>query len=88
MVMSDGLDVSVLDLVGMRAGEPAASAIARSVDVAQHVKLATTASLSNSTPCTVLKPSCHRHDLSDDLSIAVVPQMFRSLVAHRIRMEH
>jgi hypothetical protein len=85
MVMSNG---SVLDLVGMRAGEPAASAIARSVDVAQHVKLVTTASLSNSTPCTVLKLSCHRDDLSDDLSIAVVPQMFRSLVAHRIRMEH
>jgi luciferase family oxidoreductase group 1 len=36
--MSYGLAVSVLDLVGMRAGEPAGSAIARSVDVAQHVE--------------------------------------------------
>jgi luciferase family oxidoreductase group 1 len=30
--------VSVLDLVGMRAGEPVGSAIARSVDLAQHVE--------------------------------------------------
>ena len=36
--MSNGLAVSVLDLVGMRAGEPAGSAIARSVDLAQHVE--------------------------------------------------
>ena len=36
--MDNGLDVSVLDLVGMRAGEPAGSAIARSVDLAQHVE--------------------------------------------------
>jgi luciferase family oxidoreductase group 1 len=36
--MSNGLPVSVLDLVGMRAGEPAGSAIARSVDLAQHVE--------------------------------------------------
>src|SRR5271163_1709843 len=36
--MRDGLAVSVLDLVGMRAGEPAGSAIARSVDLAQHVE--------------------------------------------------
>src|SRR3984893_14599965 len=33
-----GLAVSVLDLVGMRAGESAGSAIARSVDLAQHVE--------------------------------------------------
>jgi luciferase family oxidoreductase group 1 len=33
-----GLTVSVLDLVGMRAGESAGSAIARSVDLAQHVE--------------------------------------------------
>ena len=32
------LPVSVLDLVGMRAGESAGSAIARSVDLAQHVE--------------------------------------------------
>jgi luciferase family oxidoreductase group 1 len=32
------LPVSVLDLVGMRTGEPAGSAIARSVDLAQHVE--------------------------------------------------
>src|SRR5712691_5628552 len=32
-----GLAVSVLDLVGMRAGESAGSAIGRSVDLAQHV---------------------------------------------------
>ena len=36
--MSNGLAVSVLDLVGMRAGEPAGSAIARSVDLAQRVE--------------------------------------------------
>jgi len=36
--MGKGLVVSVLDLVGMRAGEPAGSAIARSVDLAQHVE--------------------------------------------------
>ena len=36
--MSDGLAVSVLDLVGLRAGEAAGSAIARSVDLAQHVE--------------------------------------------------
>jgi luciferase family oxidoreductase group 1 len=36
--MSSGLAVSVLDLVGMRAGEPAGSAIARSVDLAQDVE--------------------------------------------------
>jgi luciferase family oxidoreductase group 1 len=36
--MSNGLAVSVLDLVGMRAGEPAGSAIARSVDLARYVE--------------------------------------------------
>src|ERR1700726_3069979 len=36
--MSDAIVVSVLDLVGMRPGEPAGSAIARSVDLAQHVE--------------------------------------------------
>jgi alkanesulfonate monooxygenase SsuD/methylene tetrahydromethanopterin reductase-like flavin-dependent oxidoreductase (luciferase family) len=36
--MSNGLAVSVLDLVGMRAGESAGSAIARSVDLARHVE--------------------------------------------------
>jgi len=36
--MSDGLAISVLDLVGMRAGESAGSAIARSVDLAQNVE--------------------------------------------------
>jgi luciferase family oxidoreductase group 1 len=36
--VQNDLAVSVLDLVGMRAGEPAASAIARSVDLAQHVE--------------------------------------------------
>src|SRR5579863_1261767 len=36
--MGNGLAVSVLDLVGMRPGEPAGSAIARSVDLAQHVE--------------------------------------------------
>src|SRR6266851_6627202 len=34
--MSKGLAVSVLDLVGMHTGESAGSAIARSVDLAQH----------------------------------------------------
>jgi hypothetical protein len=37
-VMGNGLAFSVLDLVGMRAGEPAGSAIARSVNLAQHVE--------------------------------------------------
>jgi luciferase family oxidoreductase group 1 len=36
--MHNELAVSVLDLVGMRAGEPAGAAIARSVDLAQHVE--------------------------------------------------
>jgi luciferase family oxidoreductase group 1 len=36
--MTNGLPVSVLDLVGMHTGEPAGSAIARSVDLAQHVE--------------------------------------------------
>src|SRR4030088_1897062 len=36
--MSSGLAVSVLDLVGMRKGESAGSAIARSVNLAQHVE--------------------------------------------------
>lgn len=36
--MRNALAVSVLDLVGMRAGESAGSAIARSVDLAQHVE--------------------------------------------------
>jgi luciferase family oxidoreductase group 1 len=36
--MSNRLAVSVLDLVGMRTGEPAGSAIARSVDLARHVE--------------------------------------------------
>jgi len=36
--MAKGLAISVLDLVGMRAGESAGSAIARSVDLAQHVE--------------------------------------------------
>src|SRR5467141_1693922 len=36
--MTKGLTVSVLDLVGMHIGEPAGSAIARSVDLAQHVE--------------------------------------------------
>jgi luciferase family oxidoreductase group 1 len=36
--MGKRLAVSVLDLVGMRPGEPAGSAIARSVDLAQHVE--------------------------------------------------
>ena len=36
--MRNELAVSVLDLVGLRAGEPAGTAIARSVDLAQHVE--------------------------------------------------
>ena len=36
--MGKSLAVSVLDLVGMRPGEPAGSAIARSVELAQHVE--------------------------------------------------
>src|SRR6202167_228636 len=36
--MGNGLAVAVLDLVGMRGGETAGSAIARSVDLAQHVE--------------------------------------------------
>jgi luciferase family oxidoreductase group 1 len=36
--MSNGLAVSVLDLVGMRPGESAGSAIARAVELAQHVE--------------------------------------------------
>ena len=36
--MDKGLAVSVLDLVGMRAGESAGRAIARSVELAQHVE--------------------------------------------------
>jgi luciferase family oxidoreductase group 1 len=36
--MSNELSISVLDLVGMRAGEGAGSAIGRSVDLAQHVE--------------------------------------------------
>src|SRR3954466_6981560 len=36
--MNSGLAVSVLDLVGMRTGESAGNAIARSVDLAQHVE--------------------------------------------------
>src|SRR6202165_4490522 len=36
--MSDNLAISVLDLVGMRRGESAGSAIARSVNLAQHVE--------------------------------------------------
>jgi len=36
--MSDGLALSVLDLVGMRAGEHAGTAIARSVDLARHAE--------------------------------------------------
>jgi luciferase family oxidoreductase group 1 len=38
MFMSSELAVSVLDLVGMRSGESVGSAIARSVDLAQHVE--------------------------------------------------
>ncbi len=36
--MGNGMAVSVLDLVSMRTGEPAGSAIARSVNLAQHVE--------------------------------------------------
>ena len=36
--MSNGLAVAVLDLVGLRAGEPVGSAIARSVDLARNVE--------------------------------------------------
>jgi luciferase family oxidoreductase group 1 len=36
--MTNGLPISVLDLVGMHTGESAGSAIARSVDLAQHVE--------------------------------------------------
>src|SRR4249919_75545 len=36
--MTNGLPVSVLDLVGLHTGESASSAIARSVDLAQHVE--------------------------------------------------
>src|SRR3984893_5183751 len=36
--MGKRLAISVLDLVGMRPGEPAGSAIARSVDLARHVE--------------------------------------------------
>ena len=36
--MTNGLAISVLDLVGMRKGESAGSAIARSVNLAQHVE--------------------------------------------------
>jgi len=36
--MGNGLSISVLDLVGMRPGETAGSAIARSVDLARHVE--------------------------------------------------
>src|SRR3984957_14840718 len=36
--MGNGFAVSVLDLVGMRTGESAGSAISRSVDLAQHVE--------------------------------------------------
>src|SRR3981189_3958068 len=36
--MTNELAVSVLDLVGMHTGEPASTAIARSVDLAQHVE--------------------------------------------------
>ena len=36
--MTNGLAVSVLDLVGMHSGEPAGSAIARSVDLARHAE--------------------------------------------------
>jgi luciferase family oxidoreductase group 1 len=38
IAMARQLPVSVLDLVGMRTGEPACSAVARSVDLAQHVE--------------------------------------------------
>ena len=36
--MENGLAVSVLDLVGLHPGEAPGSAIARSVDLAQHVE--------------------------------------------------
>src|SRR6185312_4725498 len=36
--MEKGIEVSVLDLVSMRPGEPAGSAIARSADLARHVE--------------------------------------------------
>src|SRR4051794_23986629 len=36
--MTNGLKVSVLDLVGLAPGESAGNAIARSVDLAQHVE--------------------------------------------------
>src|SRR3984885_9048058 len=36
--MGNGFAVSVLDLVGMRTGEPAGNAVARSVNLAQHVE--------------------------------------------------
>jgi luciferase family oxidoreductase group 1 len=36
--MAKKLSVSVLDLVGMRSGEPVGNAVARSVDLAQHVE--------------------------------------------------
>src|SRR5438552_3166723 len=36
--MNNGLEISVLDLVGMHASEPAGAAIARSVDLARHVE--------------------------------------------------
>src|SRR5579859_1640578 len=36
--MEKGIAVSVLDLVGIRAEEPAGSAIARSINLAQHVE--------------------------------------------------
>lgn len=36
--MSNGLAVAVLDLVGLRASESVGSAIARSVNLAQHVE--------------------------------------------------
>src|SRR6266851_8254575 len=36
--MTKGVTVSVLELVGMHNGEPAGSAIARSVELAQHVE--------------------------------------------------
>src|SRR5579864_779925 len=37
-MIGNGQTISVLDLVGMRTGESAGSAIARSVDLAQHVE--------------------------------------------------
>ena len=36
--MEKGIEFSVLDLVSMRPGEPAGSAIARSADLARHVE--------------------------------------------------